>query len=401
MHIAIDLRWMHPGVAGGIENLSRSFLNHLLRLDGVNYYSILAPAEIQYDFDLRGSPNFRFVRTHGPVHDWRHLWGRISRSLHKASSQRYTNGEALPYAHRRQVDVVLSLSGYIHIDAYPLRNVVVVPDLQHEYHPEFFPPEVLEERARVFGEAIRRADHLIAISEFTRQTVLERYAIAPERIDTVHPAADPVFSPDTRLGLDRSRILRKYSLSEGEFLFFPANTWAHKNHQGLLETLALLRDAYHLTPPLVCTGTAKEAQPAIAQTIRRLRLEAQVRFLGYCPLEDLPLLYEGAAALVFPSFFEGFGIPLLEAMSRDCPIVCSNATSLPEIAGDAALLVDPRAPREFAAAISRLLTDPVLRRTLIARGRQQVKKFSWRRFTVDTVRLVHRVAEMSRGQGRQ
>jgi glycosyltransferase involved in cell wall biosynthesis len=109
----------------------------------------------------------------------------------------------------------------------------------------------------------------------------------------------------------------------------------------------------------------------------------------------MPSLYEGAAALVFPSFFEGFGIPLLEAMWCDCPIVCSNVTSLPEIAGDAALLIDPYTPEHLAEAISRVLTDEHLRRLLIECGRQQVRKFSWRTFTVETVRILHQVRETS------
>ncbi len=394
MRAAIDLRWMHPGVAGGIENLSRSFLNHLLRLDGFNQYTVLVPSEVQYDFDLRGRPNVRFEEVDGPIHDGRQFGRRLARLLTATGLARSAPaGEGA--APRVQADVVLSLSGYIYTDMYPLKNVLVVHDLQHEYHPEFFSPEVLEERTRVFGESIRRADHLIAVSEYTRQTVLERYAIAPERIDTVHEAADPIFCPDNRRGLDTREILRKYGLPEGAFLFFPANTWPHKNHRGLLEALALLRDVHGLDPLLVCTGATKEAQPVITEMIRRRGLERCVRFLGYCPPQDMPGLYEGAAALVFPSFFEGFGIPLLEAMWCDCPIVCSSVTSLPEIAGDAALLADPRAPEQFAAAMSRLLTDPALRQTLVARGRRRVRDFSWRHFTTETVRLLHASARGS------
>lgn len=400
MHIAIDLRWMRPGVAGGIENLSHSFLNYLLGLDSFNCYTILAPAEVAYDFDLRGHPNFRFLRADGPTYYGRRLLWHGTRFLHRCLPTDYWRSpavETLRNAHRLQPDIVLSLSGYIHTDMYPLRNVLVVPDLQHEYHPEFFPPAVLEERTRVFGEAIRRADHLIAISEYTRQTVIERHAVAPERIHTVHLAADPIFCPANRRGLDTPKTLRKYGLSAGDYLFFPANTWPHKNHRGLLEALAILRERYRLSPLLICTGATKEAHTTITDMVQRLGLARQVRFLGYCPLQDMPALYEGAVALVFPSFFEGFGIPLLEAMWCDCPIVCSNATSLPEIAGDAALLVDPYAPEQFAEAISRILTDTALRQTLIARGRQRVRQFSWRHFTLETIRLMHHVHTMPAG----
>jgi len=152
--------------------------------------------------------------------------------------------------------------------------------------------------------------------------------------------------------------------------------------------LSVLQEAYGLEPLLVCTGSPKAAHGELLARIRDLRLDGQVRFLGYCPTQDMPGLYEGAAALVFPSLFEGFGIPLLEAMWCDCPIVCSNATSLPEIAGDAALLVDAGSPDALAHAIHRVLTDDELRHALIERGRRQVTRFSWARFTLAIVRAL-------------
>src|SRR5262249_6070674 len=158
----IDLRGMHPGVAGGIDNLSGSFLHYLLGLDTCNRYTILVPAEVVYDFDLRGRSNFHVLKSDGPSHYGRRLLWYRSRLLHRCLKRDYWRSpavETLRYAHRLQPDIVLSLSGYIHTGMYPFKNVLVVHDLQHEYHPEFFPPAVLEERTRVFGESIRQADY--------------------------------------------------------------------------------------------------------------------------------------------------------------------------------------------------------------------------------------------------
>ena len=120
----------------------------------------------------------------------------------------------------------------------------------------------------------------------------------------------------------------------------------HKNHRAAIEALRVLRDRHNMNRTLVCTGEAREAQPAIEAPIRTRRIcGAQVRFLGYRAQRDLPALYRGAACLVFPSLFEGFGMPVLEAMASGCPVVCSDTTSLPEIAGDAALLVEPQRSR--------------------------------------------------------
>lgn len=380
MRIVIDLRWMRPAQAGGIENLSRSFLGELLLLDRTNSYRVLLPAEVAHDFDARHRENFRFEAVDGPAEAWRRLRTRVQRRL----------GFSGPSEREAAPDLVLSLSGYIVPDMFPYRNVLVFADLQHEYHPEFFAPEELDERRRVFGASIARADHMIAISEHTRRTLLERYGVAPERVSTGHLAADPAFHPERWEPATLPRVLRKYSL-EPDYLLFPANTWPHKNHLGALAALARLREAHGLQPQLVLTGARKQGQEALLEACGRLGLDGQVRFLGYCPLEDMPALYRGARALFYPSLFEGFGIPVVEAMWCGCPVVCSDRTSLPEIAGEAALLVDPLSADQMAAALARLLGDEGLRATLSERGRRRARDFSWRAFALQVLRTLNQV----------
>lgn len=396
----IDLRWMRPAVAGGIENLSRSFLDHLIRLDHFNHYTVLVPAEVQYDFDTRNASNVKFVAGDGPRVAAREAALRAIRLLHRRIRLQYwrtPDVETLRWARAMDAEVGLSIPGYIHPDLMTLTNVLVMPDIQHEYCPEFFPDRELDERRRVYTRSAHRAAHICAISEFTRQTVIERLGIAPERVTTTRLAADPIFEPGSPARGDRRRVLDRYGLPSGQYLLFPGNTWPHKNHQGAVEALRVLREAYGLDPLLVCTGSPRGAEGELRAKIRAAGLEARVRFLGYCPTSDMPALYEGAAALVFPSLFEGFGIPLLEAMWCDCPIVCSNTTSLPEIAGDAALLVDPRSPEDLAHAMSRVLTDTATRQALIERGRRQVKGFSWQEFTLTIVSVLHQARLLRNG----
>ena len=396
----IDLRWMRPAVAGGIENLSRSFLDHLIQLDRFNHYTVLVPVEVQYDFDTRGGSNVKLVAGDGPGVAMREAALCGLRLLHRWLRLQYwrtPDVETLRRAGAVDAEVALSIPGYIHPDLMPLTNVLVVPDIQHEYCPEFFPGRELDERRRLYRQSIHRAVHLCAISEFTRQTLIERLAIAPERVTTTRLAADPIFEPGSPARGNHRRVLDRYGLPSGQYLLFPGNTWPHKNHQGAVEALRVLREAYGLDPLLVCTGSPRGAEGELRAKIRAAGLEARVRFLGYCPTSDMPALYEGAAALVFPSLFEGFGIPLLEAMWCDCPIVCSNTTSLPEIAGDAALLVDPRSFEDLAHAMSRVLTDTATRQALIERGRRQVKGFSWQEFTLAIVSVLHRARRLRTG----
>jgi glycosyltransferase involved in cell wall biosynthesis len=400
LRAVIDLRWMRPGLAGGIENLSRSFVNCLLQLDRVNRYRVLVPTEVRYDFDKRAALNFTFESVDSP-----HAYARkaallTARFLHGRLGVQYwrtPDVDTLRRARDLRAEVALSIPGYIHPDLAPLTNVLIVPDIQHEYCPEFFAPRDLEERRRVYTASARRAAHICAISDFTRQTLLDRLGLSPERVTTTHLAADVGFHPGSPARLDGRRILDKHGLKAGEYLLFPGNTWPHKNHEAAFEALRVLREAYGLDPLLVCTGSPKEAHRELLAKIEDAGLGQRVRFLGYCALDDMPPLYEGAAGLVFPSLFEGFGLPLLEAMWCDCPIVCSNVTSLPEIAGDAALLADPRSPEELAQALYRVLTDDDLRRLLIARGRHRVKDFSWTKFTVGVVSVLHEARQRRYG----
>lgn len=389
----IDLRWMRPGVAGGIENLSRSFLNELRQVDRYNRYTILVPEEVKYDFDTRRNPNMRFTFHETPgyfldiarLYAERFFFHRIAKTDHWRSPE----VDLLQNLHKKHASIALSIPGYLSPDVYPLKNVLIVPDIQHEYFPQFFGDNELAERKKIYTDSIRHADHLCAISEFTRQTLIERLGIAPELITTTHLAADPIYHPDRRK-VNKEETARKYGLPLGEYLFFPGNTWSHKNHKAAFQALHILREEHHLDPLLICTGSAKNMHADLVQLLRELRLEKNVRFLGYCPADDLPALYEGAAATVFPSLFEGFGMPVVESMLCDCPVVCSNTSSLPEIAGDAALLIDPNSPNEIADALRRCMTDSALREMLTLRGRTQAARFSWRKFTLQIVGILHK-----------
>jgi glycosyltransferase involved in cell wall biosynthesis len=396
LRVVIDLRSMRPGVAGGIERSSRLFLECLVRLDRVNRYAVLAPAEVRDDLVRLGHSNVTFAsdRLGGR---WRTAALAAARSLHRWCGAQYWRTpevEILRRARAFGAEVALSVSGFIHPDVAPLTNVLIVPDIQHECCPKFFSRHDLEERRRLYSASAQRASHICAVSEFTRQTLIERLHIPPARITTTHLAADPLFHPGSPARRDVRRVLQKHGLTRGEYLLFSGGPQPHKNHQAAFQALRVLREAYGLRPVLVCTGSPRTAHGDLLGKIEDAELGDRVRFLGPCPASDMPGLYEGAAALVFPSFFEGFGLALLEAMWCECPIVCSSTTSLPEIAGDAALLVDPRSPEALAHALNRVLTDQELRSGLVARGRQRVRDFSWTRFTLEVVSVLRRAGQL-------
>ena len=398
MRICIDMRWMNPGSAGGIEQQARAFVACLLAIDRVNRYTLILPPECGGDFDLRDRPNYRIIYRSSVAADLR----RASRAVMKrlgatlgGSSARWSDRWALGDLHRLDVDLVYSFPGYIHPDLWELRHVVSVPDIQHEFCPEFFSPAALAERGRLFDQTMERAEHICAMSYHTRQTLIERMGIEAGRISVTHLAADDDFRP-AAAGSEASTaafLAERYGLKAGAYFFFPAHTWPHKNHVTAIKALARLRERYGVRMALACPGGAREAQGELVGLVAELGLEEQVRFPGYVRREDMPRLYQGAAALVFPSRFEGFGMPVVEAMACGTPVLCADATSLPEIAGEAGLCLPPLDVERWAEAMHLIVTDAALCRDLVARGFERAKLFSWRRYALATLAVLAAVNE--------
>ncbi len=388
MHLSIDMRWMVPGSAGGLEQLARALTGALLSLDRVNRYTLILPAQCAADFDLRGRGNFRILCRDSGAADLRRAGRAIGRRLGAAlggSSARWPERWALGDLARLDADIALSFTGFIHPELWALRHLVIVPDIQHEFFPEFFSAEALAERRRLFDQSLARAERICAISEFTRETLTSRLGLPAERISVAHLAAAPAYAP-AEPGSEAAAaafLARRYGLEAGKYFFFPARTWHHKNHATAIRALALLKERHGGTMALACAGGAREAQPELERLVAELGLSQAVRFLGYVDEADMVRLYRGAAALVFPSRFEGFGMPVLEAMACGTPVIAADAASLPEIAGGAALILPPLDAARWANAMHRVAVDADLRASLAARGLERASHFSWRHFAFD------------------
>jgi glycosyltransferase involved in cell wall biosynthesis len=224
-----------------------------------------------------------------------------------------------------------------------------IHDLQHEEFPEFFSRAQLAYRRHVYGWTVRKSRIVLTDSEHGRRVLIERLGLDPDRVRAIHLAVDHQrFTPD-----DSPRQ---------PFLLYPANHWPHKNHQRLFEAFALARtERPELT--LVLTGAGHE----------RLPLPPGVESRGHVPIDALVRLYRTAAALVYPSLYEGFGIPCLEAMACDCPVAVSRVASLPEVCGDAAVYFDPRSVESITQGIRDVLDRPRPGRT------ERAARFTWER----------------------
>jgi glycosyltransferase involved in cell wall biosynthesis len=396
LRVALDLRWMVPGRPGGLETVARALLAQLLDWDGRNRYSILVPARCRFDFDLRARPNVTLRSTDSAGAYLRAAGRAARRAAHRALKLDPYDSPAvanLEFLHELDAEIAYSMPGHIAPDLHPLRHVLLVADIQHEFHPEFFAPDLRGELRALLADGLGRADHVCAISEFTRRTLIDRLGVPAEKVSVTPLAAAESFRPET--AAEDGARLDALRLEPG-YAFFPAHTWPHKNHRAAIEALRMLRDRHGLRPRLVCSGSPRQAQSSLEAHIAAAGLQDQVRFLGYCPPEDMPSLYRGAAVLVFPSLFEGFGMPVLEAMASGCPVVCADGTSLPEVAGDAALQVDPEDHEALAEALRRVLTDADLRQHLRARGLVQATRFSWRRHARELTAIFAQVRQEAR-----
>ncbi len=241
-------------------------------------------------------------------------------------------------------------------------------DLQVLAYPRFFSPAERRQRLGHLRQLRRRARRIAAISEFSRQEAI-RHGLAPDRIRAIpiqmpRPAAE-ASGPPPGLGL-----------RPGRFFLYPANLWPHKNHELLFTAFAMACDQglpHDLV--LVCTGDGQGRLDGLQQLAQGLGLQERLRLPGYVSAADLQALYSHGLAVVFPSLYEGFGMPVIEAMARRVPVCCSNSTALAEVAGDAALLVDPRHPQHIASALLRLAADPQLRRQLVGQGEHQALRY--------------------------
>jgi len=250
-------------------------------------------------------------------------------------------------------------------------------DLQHVHFPQFFRNSSRVRREERYRAFCAQAQVVVAMSAWTRTDLIRQYGLPPDKVAVV-PGA-PVLTAYATPGTDDLRsVAHRFNLPPA-FVFYPAGSWPHKNHMGLLQALAILREQHNLRVPLVCSGIQNAFFREIKRKVRKLKLQNEVQFLGYVSPLEIACLYRLSRCVVFPSLFEGFGMPVVEAQLAGVPVACSAVTCLPELVGDAAVIFDPQKPQEIAVATLRMWREESLRRALVESGRANVARFSWER----------------------
>jgi glycosyltransferase involved in cell wall biosynthesis len=330
----------------------------------------LASVESEFDFEVicrepevwhhLPAHRFRFVESRAPLFSLREQWEltHLTRRARLLHCPHYN----IPCVHRGPM-------------------VVTIQDLTHLLYPEFLPNRLAYWYATfMLRAATKRATRIVTGSEYTRKCVQERFHVSDERIRVVYYGLPNGFSPG-RNSVDRSRLgalkVRR------PYVLFVGHLKPHKNVQALLRAFSLIPAERRRPFQLVIVAGKDAYYPRLLALTKKLLLDEQVVFTGAVTTDDLQGLYADATLLVLPSLNEGFGYPVLEAMASGVPVVVSNTSSLPEVAGSAGILVDPHDPQSIANGIERLLCDDDLRQTLSQRGREQAQLFSARKFALD------------------
>jgi glycosyltransferase involved in cell wall biosynthesis len=366
MRIGLIARWLELP-ASGAKHYTLNLIRALLQVDEHNRYVVFHKAPKA----MGTFPTAREVLVSGKS---KLLWDYLH----------------LPIAVRRERIDLLWTPSYVVPFPVRCRSVASVLDLAYFCSPGSYRiSDVLYMRSAMAG-SFRRADALLAISEYTKNDIVRLFPFAESKVTVTHLA------PSSRYqrSIDKEAleaVRQRYSLSR-PFVFYAGSISPRKGCSFLVNAFEMLKRRERIPHKLVLTGGWTWGTPDIVEVIKEMDLEGEVTVLGQVAAQDMPVLYNLADLLVYPSIYEGFGLPVLEAMACGCPVVCSNLTSIPEVAGDAALAVDPRDVSALAAAIYTALTDLTTRTRLIERGVERAASFTWEKTARKTLDVFEQVA---------
>jgi glycosyltransferase involved in cell wall biosynthesis len=365
VRIAIDARKLRDY---GIGTYVRNLLRHLSRLDHDTEYVAICRAADCATVEEFGE-NFRAVAETAPAYSLREQL-------------------RIPLDLRREGIDLFHAPHYVLPPLTPCKSVVTIHDCIHLRFPQYLPNRLAYAYARsALWFATHRSDRVLTVSEASKRDILRYYRVPEKKIDVIYNAIDERFG-ETPTADEVERVRERYQLND-PFVLYAGNIKPHKNLERLIDAFHTLRRDGLDTVKLLIIGDEISKYATLRRAVHKYKLHKHVRFFGFVPDKTLAVLYRLASVFVFPSLYEGFGLPPLEAMASGTPVITSNVSSLPEVVGDAALLIDPYDPDAIAHAMRRVLTEPALRDDLRARGFLRVKEFSWDR----SVRRVHEIYE--------
>ncbi len=365
MKIVVNTRLLLPGKLDGIGWYTYETLIRITRArPGDDFYFLFdRPWDEQFIF----SPNVHPFIIRPPARHpllW-HIW-------FQQGVKKFLRGHP--------ADLFFSPDGFIPLDCHT-KTLPVIHDVNFVHYPKDLPPVTGAYYRRYFPRFARQASHILTVSEFSKKDISTSFGIAPEKISVAWNGVSEAFSP---LSDHEKKVSRQRFAGGSPYFVYVGSLLPRKNIPRLLRAYDLFREQDTAGIKLVLAGRELFGNGELWKVLKKMKHTGDVLFPGSLDRQDTRLLTGGAEALLLVSYFEGFGIPLVEAMACHTPVITASATALPEVAGDAALYADPFSVEKIAEAMQRITTDNVLREKLKAAGAVRVKKFSWD-FTADRV----------------
>ena len=354
MRIAIDVRKFHDF---GIGTYIRNLVHQLSRIDQETEYVLICRPQDLPRIRIPG-PNFRAV-------------------VEPAKPYSISEQVRIPMTLLREHIDLFHAPHYVLPPAIHCRSVVTIHDCIHLMFPQYLPGRLAHGYAKLqLWTAAHRSDHILTVSEASKLDILRRFRIPADKVTVVYNAIDARLAREPA-DEEVDRVIARYQLRD-PFALYVGNIKPHKNLERLIEAFHQLRqESAFEALKLVIIGDEISKYQGLRRAVHVHKLHKHVRFFGFVPLDTLAVLYQLASVFVFPSLYEGFGLPPLEAMYFGTPVVTSNVSSLPEVVGDAAMLVDPYSAESIADGMRRVLTDEHLRAFLRERGMARAREYSW------------------------
>ncbi len=371
MHIGIDAHAI-GAQQGGNETYIRNLITALAELDHENQYTLYLSAAQAAEI-------------------WRNRYANFDVRLLPPPTPLVRVPLALALELRRRPVDVLHVQ-YTAPPFCPAPIVTTIHDLAFEHLPETFTRRGKAQLRLTVRRTARHAAHILTVSEFSRQDIINTYRLPPDKITVTHNGCEAQFTPQPASDHEAETIKQKFGIAR-DYLLAVGSLQPRKNLIRLLKAYAMLRtqqSGFQLQ--LVIVGRQLWLYKEVLREIKQQNFAADVIVTGYASDEDLPALYRSAVALVYPSLFEGFGLPPLEAMACGTPVITSNSSSLPEVVGNAALLVNPYKEADLAQAMWKLTNDATLRVQLRQAGIQQAKQFTWHAAAEKTLAIYRAIA---------
>lgn len=356
----------------GTENYSYNLIKSLSLIDTENSYLIYLRGKPKIDYSS-WPKNFKFVHI-----NFHRLWTQAGLALATFESK---------------IDVLFVPSHTLPLIRRPgLKTVMTVHDLGAEYLPFTHQIKQILYLKFITWVQLKTASHLIAVSQATKKDLISRIGIKEKDISVIYEGLNEALSEGSNVSF--RDISSKYDIESQKYFLFVGTIQPRKNLERVINAFyALIQNPLYKDFKLVLVGKRGWKSDQIYSLPKRLDIEPQVKFLGRVDDKELKTLYANSRAFIFPSLFEGFGLPILEAYASGTPVITSNLSSMPEVAGDGAILVNPLNEEQITEAMSQIITNDTLRDSLINKGRIQLKKFSWQKAATQTLSVLKRVYE--------